>query len=102
MLRFFTRPAPCASYNSGEQVMKRLVRETIEPITKRATQRLVWWAEPTGRGDGLYLVRCHTGVLADGLTQQQAMTVSAEFNLARSDTEALARLRSRARSRKSA
>ena len=49
------------------------------------------WAEPSQKGDGSFLVRSGRGVIADGLTQPQAMTIAAEYNLARADAEALAK-----------
>ena len=82
--------------------MKSLMHEAVDPIAKRASDRQGWWAEPSGQGDGLYLVRSPDQVIAEGLTQQQAMTIAAEYNLARSDALVLARVRSRRRMRKSA
>ncbi|MBT8486490.1 MAG: hypothetical protein HKO59_04205 [Phycisphaerales bacterium] len=79
----------------------RRIRESIEKIAGRARERAMWWAEPSGRGDDLYVVRSRSGVVADGLTQQQAMSIAGEYNLARSDAETLSRTRRR-RGRRSA
>ena len=87
---------------SGEEAVKPVMRESMEPIAVRAVKRPVWWAEPSQRGDGLYLVRTRGEVIADGLPQNQAMTIAAEFNLARSDAQMLARQRLKIQRRKSA
>ena len=70
--------------------MKRLA-QPIEQVADRAREREVWWAEATGRGDELYLVRSANGVIADGLTQKQAMMLASEYNQARTDAEKLAK-----------
>ena len=68
----------------------RQITEPIQQIARRAGQRVGWWAEPSGRGDGVYVIQSETGLIADGLTQNQAMTVAAEYNLARTDAGTLA------------
>jgi hypothetical protein len=69
----------------------RNIREPIEQVAERARSRSAWWAEPSAAGDGLYLVRSDDGVIAEGLTQRQAMTIASEYNLARDDAQTLAR-----------
>ena len=78
------------------------MHESIDKIARRAGGRTPWWAEPSERGDGLYLVRSARRVIADGLTQRQAMIIAGEYNLARSDAESLAKRRDNTRDRKSA
>ena len=70
--------------------MKRLA-QPIEQVADRAREREVWWAEPMGQGDELYLVRSANGVIADWLTQKQAMTLASEYNQVRTDAEKLAK-----------
>ena len=66
------------------------ITEPIEQVTQRAGRRVGWWAEPSGRADGLYVIQSDVGLIADGLTSQQAMTIASEYNLARTDALKLA------------
>jgi hypothetical protein len=79
----------------------RQLQETIDTIAHRADQREVWWAEPAPGEDGVYLVRSDDGVIAEGLTRDQAMSIAGAYNLARSDAKALGRAASK-RPRRSA
>ena len=80
----------------------RDLREHIDQLADRVLSRPGWWAEPSGSGDGLFVVRSETGVIAQGLTQQQAMTIASEYNLARTDAQTLAKHRQSKAGRKSA
>ena len=71
----------------------RDLSEPIDQLADRVASRPGWWAEPSGNDDDQFVVCCQTGVIAENLTRHQAMTIASEYNLARTDAQALAKHR---------